>query len=108
MRLYLILALCGALALAGCQTIGDSDAAIKRNLTQACDVIETGHQSFLVLVASITVKPSIVATEAQAHDTAMAYCSHPENANTMSAVVTVIKLGAIILRAYQDAQAAGG
>lgn len=111
MRSILIPALCGALALAGCQTIGDSDAVIKKNLAQACDVIETGHASFLIIVASYPVKPSIVATEAKAHASAADYCDHPENANTMTAVLKVVQLGAIIVAALTQAsqvQAAAG
>lgn len=107
---FLIPVLCGALALAGCQTT-KSDEAIKRNLAQACDVIETAHASFLILVASYPLKPSIVETEAKAHDSAALYCDHPENANTMTAVLTVVKLGAIIVAALTQAsqvQAAAG
>lgn len=107
MRLFIIPALIGALALGGCMT---ADNKIRENLAAACVVIDTAYETYEAIAATIPIEQRFKDSIKAAYDPAHEICLHPETATTILVVSRVIAAGvriyAILTQITQNSPAA--
>ena len=93
------------LLLPSCATTGDP--SFQRNLTTACQALETGHLAFAALALSGRVKQSTIDKEAAAYQGVRVICADPSNVTTANALVLVATAYATVAIALKEAKTHG-
>lgn len=108
---YIGMIFCAALIAMGntsCQTLDQADAVVKNNLPKACSLALSGHNAFRAYVEIRPVSSKITQKEAIAYSGVQEICANPNDADAVSAALSVARAYAVIVSAIRDAKAQGG
>jgi hypothetical protein len=103
MKLAIIVAAIGALALAGCQNT-QLDRAIASNLPKICSGAAQIHSAFLVVSAAGGVSAKAAQKERAAWAALSSVCRNPNSVNSATALVTAAEAYASMIAALKSAQ----
>lgn len=101
----LIVAVVCALALAGCQTVTDIDAAIQKSAPQLCAAATPLHESFIAVAATGAVSQKTIDREAQAWALLQPVCADPSHATSTTVLVAAANAYIVISQALKEAKA---
>lgn len=103
MKLAVLAAAIGALALAGCQST-KVDEAIAKNLPKICSGAASIHSAFTIVAATGEVPAKAVTKERAAWAALNSVCKNPASVNSATALVTAAEAYAAMVAALKAAQ----
>jgi len=105
MRHNVCVILAVALALAGCQTATDIDAAIQKSAPQLCAAATPLHESFLTVAATGAISQKTIDREAQAWAIIDPICQDPAHATSTTILIAGANAYIVISQAVREAKA---
>lgn len=93
------------LAAGGCQSIGQVDTAIQKNLPQICRAADVAHTAFTaVAVTTDRVPMKTVRVELAAYTSLQDLCADPSNATSVNVLITATSAYMQIAQALKVAE----
>lgn len=92
------------LALSSCTTTPETDAAVARNLTAACDALRVAYATYQPFAEAGHIGPKTAAKVNAVYPGVVILCTNPGAATGMSTVIRVASATAVIISALKNAQ----